>query len=283
MERFAHFEDELSKYIGLQVNEETLLGRNYFFIEDGRVKKDLGLHSLPDFELSESIDYGKYYGNVEFEPMDDEEEEITCTRVKAFMASISTQSAWIKCLPPHPADIEVGSAYIVIQLKVDADMKVSSIHVFTRFMDGMNGGFAMGGFFMEVPNSESMECHFSHMPMFPPEVLEELDMLAEGRCFKEGFSFIGKPLPLNVQWMNGGGNTKTMARCSAFHNSYFHLSVDLDENELIESFYYSEYVNEHSMFQRPRSSSDDIVDGLDCALMLLDGYSEDQYQSFAER
>ena len=280
MNRFAHFEDELQKYIGVHISKEVLLGRNYFFVEDGRVKEDLCLSEIDDFELYDSLDYHKFYNTVDFE--DESEEDITCTMVKSYCASLSTQAAWLKCLPSHPDDIEVGSAYIMLQVKVDAEYKITSVHAFTRFMDGMNGGFACGGFFIEMPGmGESMASHFNHMPMFPPEVLEELDMLVAGRYYKPGFSFIGKVFPSNLNYMNGCDGARTIAKASAFRNSYFHLSIYLNEDGLIESFEFSQYINEHSMFQRPQSSDEDIIDGLDCALMLLDAYTDEEYEQLS--
>lgn len=276
MERFAHFEDELAKYIGCHVSEDVLLGRNYFYIEDQKVKKDICLSELSDFDLYDSIDYKSFYESGE---VDEEDDEITCTKVKAYLASMSTKSAWIKCMAPHPDDVEVGTAYIIIQVILDEDSKIESVHAFTRFMDGMNGGFGGAGFFVDIPGSESMECHLSHMPMFPPEVLAELDMLTEGRYFKKGFSFVGKPLPENIMWMNGGDNCKTSAQSSAFRNAYFHISVDVTDDDIIDGFEFSQYENEHSMFQRPRSVDEDIVDGLDCALMLIDAYTKEEYDS----
>lgn len=282
-ERFAHSEEELKKYIGMQVSKEILLSRNYFYVEEGKVKEDLCLQSLPDLTLEDATDLENYYKSADFDDYDteseDEDEEVSGRKVKAYLASKSTQSGWFKCLPSHPDDVEVGSAYILIRVRVDSGYKISEIHVFARMMDGMNGGFSSGGFFIEIPHKESMACHINHMPIFPPEVLYELDSLVGGRHFKPEMSLIGKPLPSGMDFMNGGPNSKTAAKCSAFRNAYWHISVDIDENGLIEDFSFSCWENEHSMFTRPRDVSDDIMDGLDCILTLLDAYTEEEYQS----
>lgn len=296
MDRIPHSEDDLRKYIGKQVSKEALLGRNYFYVERGRVVEDLCLHELQDFHLTDNTDFKHFYETVSFPKKDDclydesednedndrletESEEITGERVKAFLATKTTQSGWFKCLPSHPEDVEPGTAYIIVRVRVDEDFKITQIHAFTRFMDGMNGGFGFGGFFVDVPHSESMSCHVSHMPLFPPEVIDELESLCKARYLKKGFSFIGKPLPSQMFFMNGGGNCKTSAKGSAFRNAYWHISIDHDDEDKIEDFEFSCWENEHSMFQRPTSVSEDIMDGLDCALTLLDAYTDEEYKS----
>lgn len=285
-ERFVHFEEELEKYIGMHVPKEFFLGRNYFYVEGGRVVEDLCLHSLPDLHLEDTTDFREYYKSVDFiansECSDDDdyaEDEFTCEKVKAYLANKSTQSGWFKCLPTHPEDVEVGSAYILIRVNVDSECRISKIHTFARMMDGMNGGLERGAFFIEIPHTESMECHINHMPMFPPEVLSELDSLVGGRHFKQGMSLVGKPFPSGIEFMNGGPNCKTVEKCSAFRDAYWQISTVIDENDHIEEFSFSSWENEHSMFSRPHEVHDEIMDGLDCMLTLLDAYTEEEYKA----
>ena len=291
MERTIQTENDLKRFIGMQVSRESLLGRNYFYIDGGKVVEDLYLSELPDFELTDNTDFKKYYETASFPKDGDNDEDIevmeegpaedsiTCEKVKAYAASRTTQSGWFRCMPTHPDDVEVGTVYLLIRIRVDSSFKITAIHVFKRVMDGMNGGFGFSGFFVEVPHSETIKSHFSHMPIFPPEVIEELDNLTKGRFYKKGFSFIGKPLPSGLDFMNAGDGSKSFARSSAFRNVYWHITIDVDDEDLIEGLEFSCWVNEHSMFQRPESASDEIMDGLDCVLALLDGYTDEEYES----
>lgn len=295
MERTIQTENDLKRFIGMQVSKEALLGRNYFYVEGGKVVEDLCLGELPDFQLTDNTDFKKYYESAPF-PVEEgfyedeediefrrekepEEGSITCEKVKAYVASKTTQSGWFKCLPTHPEDVQAGAFYLIVRVRVDVDFKITEIHVFKRTMQGMNGGFGCGGFFVEVPHSESLKSCFSHMFIFPPEILEELDGLTKGRFFRKGFSFIGKPLPSGQDFMNAGVGSVSLARSSAFRNVYWHISIDVDDDDLIEGFEFSCWVNEHSMFQRPESASDEIMDGLDCVLTLLDAYTDEEYES----
>ena len=284
MERFAHFERELLPYIGMQTSKEALLGRNYFHVIDGKVADDLNLSALKDLGMRDKTDYSEYYKNYKYqnsededldEDTDEEDDEITCKQVKAYLAQQTTSDGWFKCLPTHPDDIEVGSAYIIIRIQVDHNFVVTKIHVFTRYIEdtGMHS-------FYYIPQKESIESYTSHMPMFPPEVLTEIEMLKQNRYYKDGMSLIGKPLPSEIMWFNGCTGTKTTAKSSAFRNSYWHISIDVDDNGNMSGFDISTYFNEHTMFQRPQLSNDDIMDGLDCILTILDAYTEDEFNDF---
>lgn len=276
MERFAHFERELQPYIGMQTSRDALLGRNYFHVIDGKVVEDLNLNVLKDLGLRDNTEYSEYYKSYEYHTSEgedlDEEDEITCKQVKAYLAQQTTSDGWFKCLPTHPDDIEVGSAYIIIRVQVDDNYVVTKIHVFTRYIEdtGMHG-------FYYILQKETIESYTSHMPMFPPEVLTEIEMLKQNRYYKNGMSLIGKPLPSAIVWSNGCTGTKTTAKSSAFRNSYWHISIDVDDDGNMSAFDISTYVNEHTMFQRPQLSDDDIMDGLDCILTIMDAYSEEEF------
>ena len=43
MERTIQTENDLKRFIGMQVSRESLLGRNYFYIDGGKVVEDLYL------------------------------------------------------------------------------------------------------------------------------------------------------------------------------------------------------------------------------------------------
>ena len=45
----------------------------------------------------------------------------------------------------------------------------------------------------------------------------------------------------------------------------------------MSDFEISTYVNEQTMFQRPQMSDDDIMNGLDCILTIMDAYSEEEF------
>lgn len=113
--------------------------------------------------------------------------------------------------------------------------------------------------------------------MFPPEVLTEIEMLKQNRYYKEGVTLVGKPLPSGITWFNGCDNSKTTAKSSAFRKSYWHISIEIDNDCKMSDFEISTYVNEQTMFQRPQMSDDDIMDGLDCILTIMDAYSEEEF------
>ena len=59
---------------------------------------------------------------------------------------------------------------------------------------------------------------------------------------------------------------------------YYHLSIDVNDEDVIESVELSTYERETSMFQRPHRMHDNHADAFDCTLLICDQYCDDEWQ-----
>lgn len=252
----------LSEYLGRTISEEALKGRGYFYAENGNVL----------------IDDNPKIADISYYMEDDSENDdsITCRRVKEYLAeSIEDYfvSSWVKGIPANPEDVDNQEVYMVICIEVikrETGYEVADIHVLARFVEQVGGGW------FTIPGASSLESNYFEMELLPPEVFDEINMLLEGRFLPEGFSLEGKPMPKNKD--NFHQNPPySMALNSGWRNIYWHLSLDVDDNDIIDSLEISTYERETSMFQRPHLMDDDPCDSFDCILRVIDQYSNEEW------
>ena len=68
-----------------------------------------------------------------------------------------------------------------------------------------------------------------------------------------------------------------MAHNSGRHNVYWHLSVNVNSDDIIEDFEISTYERETSMMQKPHLMDDDEVDSFDYILYFINQYSDSEW------
>ena len=265
--------DDLKKYIGTQISKEVLLGRNFFYIENQKVTEDLYLNKMPDLYIEDDTNFKQYYQTAKPSDNDfiDEYELTPCAKVKAYLASIAKQNGWFKCFPADPEKDRIGEAYILLRIRVDKDYRITEIHTFKRVIDTK-------GCIAGMSDREPIRSHAEYMPAFPPIILDEIDGLIRGRLYNNGFSFIGKPLPSRLDCITKPFNHKYFYCWSAFRDAYWDVEAVLDEKGLIKTLLFSTCENEESRFHLPFCAMDDASDGLDCALKILDAYTDEEYE-----
>lgn len=284
MERFPSPADELKKHIGKIVTEEMLFGRGYVLVNDGEVIEDK-FPRLKDFEY-EDDELNEEANVAEAELLEEEDDDysddddsITCKGVKKYIASqienyvYDDDEKWIKGIPANPCDVNNQEVYqvIVISTKpVENGYKITDVCCLARMVEQIGGGW------FSIPGAASMESHFFEMELVPPEPLLEVENLVKGRFIPKGFSLIGKSMPDNKEEFHPNP-PYSIAKNSGWRNVYYHLSIDVNDDEIIESVELSTYERETSMFQRPYCMDDDPADAFDCTLLICDQYTDDEW------
>lgn len=271
MTRLPHYQEELNQYLGSQVSKEILLGRNYFYVENNKVKEDLFLNEIKDLYLTDNTDFRLFYDTGEInEESDYEPDELRSCKVKEYLASIITEDGWYKCLPTHPDDIEPGCAYIVIRVSVNEKYQINRIDPLIRFMEGSYS-------IISIPGQESLDSYLSPMSLITPEILDEFDCLVKGRHYIKGMSLIGMPIPTELEDIDKYEGRISLSKYSAFRNTSWHLSISIDDESKIKDFEIDSYVNES---YKPYMASNDICEGIDCMLTLIDSYTDEDYEKY---
>ena len=264
-QRSALLAIELEKFYGKVVNKEMLFGRGYFLEEDGKVVENHFPHIEElYFEPEEDEEYD-----------DDEDRHITCKDAQEYVAMAIGQNFddefyhWIKCIPAEPEDVDNREVYMVIIIeakkgKTDDEFEIKRISVHCRMINEIGGGW------LSIPGVSTLDSHFFEMDLIPPEPVKEVESLVNGRFIPEGFTFIGKPMPKNMDnfWP---------AKNSGYRNIYWHITVEHDDNDIITDIDTSTYEREVSMFQRPHSMDPDTLDYFDAALHLCSFYSDEEW------
>ena len=262
MERLPVNSNILSEYVGKEISGKNLLGRGYVYIENGSVVTNCNL-KIAD------ICY-----DVQSE--DDEDDAITCNRVKDYLATEIHNyypTCWIKGIAAEPEDVDNEEVYMIICIETensDGCIRIKNIHVLARMVEQMYGGW------FSIPGTSTMESRFFEMSLLPPEIINEVNHLVNGRYLFEGFSLIGKRMPDNKDSFHQNP-PYSMAHNSGWRNVYWHLSVNVNSDDIIEDFEISTYERETSMMKRPHLMDDDEVDSFDCILYFIDQYSDSEW------
>lgn len=293
MERFPSLADELQKHVGKVVTEEMLFGRGYVHVKDGKIVADK-FPRLKDFDYedeAECLDENKEWAETEIchiessdDEESDEEESITCKKVKRYIAEqledyiYDDDDKWIKGIPADPRDVDNQEVYQVIVISaepVDNGYEITDVVCLARFAEQIGGGW------FSIPGAAKVESHFFEMSLVPPEPLAEVENLVKGRYIPKGFTLIGKPMPANKDGYYHIPSY-SIAKNSGWRNVYYHLSIEVDENDVVQSVELSTYERETSMFQRPYSMDDDPADAFDGMLLICDQYTDEDWKKIVK-
>lgn len=269
MRRVPTLVNELQKFIGQKISQEMLIGRGYCNIQNGKIVNDSfpRLSELSWEETNEEVD----------------DDEITCAKVKEYIANevqyshidINDDSSyWMKGIPAEPEDVGNQEVYMVVCVgtkPTETGLKITNIMILARMVEQMGGGW------FTIPGAATLESRFFEMQMVPPELIQEIELLVAGRYIPNDFTFIGKPMPENKDMFHPNP-AYSLAKNSGWRNVYWHLSIEVDDDDIIKDFELSTYEREASMFQRPHCMSDDTTEAFDAALLIADQYSDEEWQ-----
>lgn len=267
MERSASPALTLRLYKGQMLTKEMLRGRGYCQIEDGKVVDD----NFPYVDELCWDDDDVEQGDIN---------NITCKKVKEYIASQIGEllgdggQYWIKGLPACPEDVDNREAYMVLCVgtKSEGDkLRITKIVPLARMVQEIGSGW------FSVPGLATMDSHFFEMEFVPPELKREVHALVLGRYIPSSFTLVGKPMPSNTCVFHGN-SPYSLANNSGWRNTYLHLLIMVDDNDIIKDFDMSVYERETSMFQRPHSMNYDPADAFDAALMIVDQYSDEEWK-----
>lgn len=269
MERLPVSIENLKKYIGKEVSEESFLSRGYFFQKGGELAI-CPYMTVEDLDIFESVpDLGA---------PNSEDDDINCRIVKQYLASEVGKyypSCWVKCIPACPEDVDYREVYIILCINMaqkNGKTLISGIKVLVREVEQLFGGF------VSFPGNSTIDSYIYEMDSYvTPEAIAEFDMLIKGRGLKKGFSLLGKPMPQDKATFHCNP-PYSIAQNSAYRNIYWHLSIHVDDKDVIKSLYYSTYEREGSMMARPEEMTDDAVEAFDSILMIADCYSDKEWQ-----
>lgn len=259
---------------GKSVTIEQLVGRNYYHYTDGEKDEQQPAQvSLDDLVLDESGDEDE---DDEDEDEEDEEDEDYEEDEEESLTDYLPDDCWVKRFVD---DDDPDTCYL-LYLEVDEDGTITDSGCIEEATQRMGYG---GMFFMipgmELPSSKSYD--YSQYP--PDKVLDDLRLLFAGRALPPQFSFINKRLPQKMidEGGNGGSKTEyTYALQSAYRMAYTHMSVETDEDGIIEDFSYSSYQSSGSsygdMFSRPVVYSDKREEAIDMLLHIYDMYTDEE-------
>lgn len=250
---------EPTKYQGIIITKEMFQGRGYCHIQNGKVIDDSFPHLKEltweeDKEEDESID------------------DITCKKAKRYIVENTDNSSgdsveyWMKGIPVESCEQEIYLLTFIDVKPVSRGYKIMNIRVVVKFG------------YISFPGSDSIDSNFYSLEMLPPEVVKEVEMLIGGRYIPNGFTLIGKPMPQNKEIFHPNP-PYSLACNSGWRNVYWHLSIKVDDNNYIQNLNYSTYVREVSICQRPQSMSDDMAEAFEAALMIVDQYTDEEWQT----
>lgn len=260
---------DLRHFLNKITNPEILIGRGYFRLKDGKAINN----KLPKID--------ELYWD---ETPDSDNDNIDCKKAKRYIAKninnrlIADSKYWIKGIPANPDFAGCREAYWIVCVGTKPkgrNLRISRIVIFARIAHQFNSGWLF------FPGQESLESNFTELSWAEPEVIREISLLTARRFIpRSGFSFIGKPMPKNKEIFHP--NPKyTLAYNSGWRNVYWHLSIDVDENDIIQNLELSTYQRDVSMFQRPILKIGDLTDAFDAALMIADQYSEEEWNQMS--
>lgn len=269
MRRVPTLVSELQRFVGQKISQEMLIGRGYCNIQNGKIVDDSfpRLSELSWEETNEEVD----------------EDEITCAKVKEYIASeiqdsyieINDDSSyWFKCIPAESEDVGDQEVYMVACVgtkPTETGLEITNIMILARMVEQMGGGW------FTIPGAATMESRFFEMQMVPPELIQEIESLIAGRYIPGNFTLIGKPMPENKEMFHPNP-AYSLAKNSGWRNVYWHLSIEVDDDDIIKNLELSTYERETSMFQRPHGMLDDMAEAFDAALVIVDQYTDEEWQ-----
>lgn len=258
---------DVENLTGRSVSIEQLVGRNYYHYMNGQKDETQPAeYILSDLDLNESEDDDE----DEVDGVDEDEEE------SEGLADYLPQECWVKRF----VDEDNPDICYLLYLVIDEQGRISDSGCVEECSMRMGGG---GVFFM-IPGMELPSIKSYESTSYPPDkVTDDLTMLFAGRSLPLDYAFSKKRLPQKMidEDGNGGSNTEyTFALQSAYRMAYMHMSIETDENGVIQGFWYSTYQSSGSaygdMFSRPVLYSDRREEAIDMLLYIYDMYTEEE-------
>lgn len=257
---------------GRSISVEQLVGRNFYHYTDcEKDTKQPASYILSDFDLDESED--------EDDDEDEYEDEDDCSDESGDLDDYLPDDCWVKRFVD---DNDPNTCYL-LYLSLDKDGNIDDSGCVVESSQRMGGG----GFLFMIPGMELPGVKSYNYESNPPDkVMDDLRLLFKGRVLPLDFSFVGKRLPQVMidAGGNGGSNTEyTYALQSAYRLAYMHMSIDTDEDGVIEAFSYTTYQSSGSgygdMFSRPVSYADKMEEVVDMLLYIYDQYTDDEIKT----
>lgn len=267
---------DIDDLTGHSVTIEQLIGRNFVHY----------INFEPDENLSTSVSVDALKLDIstedEYIESDDENEdefgEDDCDE-NDYLGDYLPDDCWVK----RYVDDEDPDICYLMYMVVNDDGSIED----SGCIEETTSRFGGGGLFFMIPQlsySSSITYDYTSYPC--DKVLDDLHLLFSGKFISNNFTFIGKKLPQSMidAGGNGGSNTNyTFALQSAYRLAYMHMSIDTDEQGIINQMHYSTYQSSGNaygdMFSRPVSLSDRADEAMDMLLHIYDMYADDELDS----
>ena len=251
-------------FVGKEINEEILIGRNYYLYEDGVKAKDQPAHYKP---AGIAIDCSSE--DEDEEEKDEDPEEAESDGLESYVPD----RCWIRRI----SALEDGQeSYFLIAITVDDHYTITGITCVKETIIQQGGSMF---FFVPGLLEGSSASEYEEVDSYPLRVFEELARLVAGRSIKPDFSIIGKPIP---QWMNDHNEYNSFALQSGYRSAYSHISIELDGEDCFDELEYSTYQSSNSaygdMFARPQMISDREDEAVDMILYIVDRYTDSEWK-----
>lgn len=265
--------------VGKKLLRGALIGRNFYHYTDG-VRDDL----QPDALSLDDLDTDVYEEEDQEDEAEDEDGDVEKEDhekedgdLRSELVVYVPKDCWIKRM----SAVEDGNeAYYLIAVVIDDNGTITSVKAVLEEVE------RSGSSLFSTPGSDMQgEKSYSLLEPIPDEVNKEIAFLLQSRALRENFTFVGKRLPQSMIDEGGNGGSKTnytYALQSAYRMAYMHMSVETDDEGIIESLSYSSYQSNGSewgdMFSRPHVISDRKDEAIDMLLYMIDLYSVDEYE-----
>lgn len=245
---------------GIVVTTEQLVGRNYYHYTN---------HVLDEpqpFTLS-------------LEEFCEEEDEATPEKqIPEQYKSWYPNDCWIKRFPPN-SEGGAFTCYIVC-IEVDGAGKILKTCCYCE--SSLPGGASN---YLMLPGMQigRTSVYYEHCFYPPAAILNDLQNLVKGRYIPSGFTLIGKRLPKEM--LEKEQDYYTLQ--SPYRLAYMHMSLQFDEEGIIEDFNYSSWHSNGScwgnMFSRPVEVEERKDESIDMLLYIYDKYADEEIKTIEDK
>ena len=244
MEKGYYTPEDLSQFEGKKVTREALLGRNCFYLENGKL-----------------IDYNSSYRLADFSHLTDKNTGNEIKKIREHIASRLyscccdeeiDNPVWVRRLPVDPEDCEC-EAYLTICLRLDDDNNIKKIYVFLDADELFNSLYSI-----------------------PAEVMNELERLCDNKYLPDNYTVVGKELSESLRETieeYSYDDDLNMTVISAYRYATLNISFTADENNVINDIS-CETEGVTSMFERPIYYDDCYADLMDVMIFIYDKMEE---------
>ena len=238
MERQFYDISKLNDFIGEQLSQENLLGRNYFYCSDGDVEEYSNSYTFPDFDRGTISNFGDDIIDIR-------------ESIAEELSNEGINNHWVKCMPVNPEDCEC-EAYIVLCVSVDDDYVINKVSTFIW-----------------------MDDYYNEMWELTQEMVEELYNLCHGTFLPDDFTFKGVEVTEKLKsifHLHNAGCDYSLHCMSGYRSVTTSFFIDVDDSDCITQI--RVVTNENGqMTVRPVSADNEYVDIMDGMLLMYDKLS----------